>query len=254
MAFFERLSDTRYLPTAHTSGAWNIHEQHIAPAIGLLAHHIERDAAARGHGFMIGRLSYDILGTIPIDAMDARVEVLRGGRTIELVEATLLHDGRAALRARAWLLRPNATGAIAGTPIAPLPSAESMPAWDPASVWPGGFIQNVQVRRLDHGPGRAQYWARALQPLLADEPVSALARAATLFDLSNGMAVRADPKDVAFPNLDLTAHLFTLPQGEWLGFDTSVSFGPQGIGLTSTVLHDMHGPIGSIGQVLTVRP
>lgn len=254
MAFFERLSDTRYLPTAHTSGAWNINEQHIAPAIGLLAHHLERDAAARGHGFLIGRLCYDILGTIPIEAMDATVEVLRGGRTIELVEGTLLHNGRPALRARAWLLRPNQTGAIAGTPIAPLPAAEAMPVWDPASVWPGGFIQNVQVRRLDHGPGRAQYWARALQPLLANEPVSALARAATLFDLSNGMAVRADPKQIAFPNLDLTAHLFAMPQGEWLGFDTSVSFGAQGLGLTSTVLHDASGPIGSIGQILTVRP
>lgn len=34
MAFFERLSDTRYLPTEHTGGAWNIREQHIAPAMG----------------------------------------------------------------------------------------------------------------------------------------------------------------------------------------------------------------------------
>ena len=90
--------------------------------------------------------------------------------------------------------------------------------------------------------------------LLDGEPVSPLARAATLFDLSNGMAVRADPKEVAFPNLDLTAHLFGMPEGEWLGFDTSVSFGHQGLGLTSTVLHDARGPIGMLGQALTVRP
>ncbi|WP_414552944.1 acyl-CoA thioesterase domain-containing protein [Stenotrophomonas forensis] len=100
MAFFERLSETCYLPTEHTGGAWNIREQHIAPAIGLLAHHLERDAEARGHGFLIARLSYDILGTIPIEAMEADVQVLRGGRTIELVEATLRHDDRPALRAR----------------------------------------------------------------------------------------------------------------------------------------------------------
>jgi len=90
--------------------------------------------------------------------------------------------------------------------------------------------------------------------LLDGEPISPLARAATLFDLSNGMAVRADPKEVAFPNLDLTAHLFGMPEGEWLGFDTSVSFGHQGLGLTSTVLHDARGPIGMLGQALTVRP
>lgn len=254
MAFFERLSDTRYQPTAHTGGAWNIHEQHIAPAIGLLAHHLERDAAARGHGFLIARLSYDILGTIPIEAMDAEVQVLRTGRTIELVEATLRHDDRPALRVRAWLMRPNDTAAIAGTPLPRIAAAESMPAWDPGTVWPGGFIQSVEIRRHDQGPGRATYWARAKEALLEGEAVSPLARAATLFDLSNGMAVRADPKDVAFPNLDLTAHLFGMPEGEWLGFDTSVSFGRQGLGLTSTVLHDARGPIGTLGQALTVRP
>ncbi len=100
----------------------------------------------------------------------------------------------------------------------------------------------------------ATYWARAKHAPLDGEAVSPLARAATLFDLSNGMAVRADPKEVAFPNLDLTAHLFGMPEGEWLGFDTSVSFGRQGIGLTSTVLHDARGPIGTLGQALTVRP
>jgi hypothetical protein len=254
MAFFERLSDTRYLPTEHTGGAWNIREQHIAPAIGLLAHHLERDAAARGHGFLIARLSYDILGTIPIEAMEADVQVLRAGRTIELVEATLRHDDRPALRVRAWLMRPNDTQAIAGTPIAAIAAPESMPAWDPGTVWPGGFIKSVEIRRHDQGPGRATYWARAKHALLDGEPVSPLARAATLFDLSNGMAVRADPKEVAFPNLDLTAPLFGMPESEWLSFDTSVSFGHQGLGLTSTVLHDARGPIGMLGQALTVRP
>jgi hypothetical protein len=59
---------------------------------------------------------------------------------------------------------------------------------------------------------------------------------------------------VAFPNLDLTAHLFEEPHGDWLGFDTSVSFGRNGFGLTSSVIHDEHGPVGTMAQMLTVRP
>jgi hypothetical protein len=59
---------------------------------------------------------------------------------------------------------------------------------------------------------------------------------------------------VAFPNVDLTAHLFRAPRGEWLGFDTTVTFSADGLGLTSTVLHDVHGPIGTMAQMLTVRP
>ena len=107
----------------------------------------------------------------------------------------------------------------------------------------------------EHGGARTvALWARARQPLLEGEPISGLARSASLFDVANGMAVRADPQTVAFPNLDLTVHLFEIPQGEWSGFDISVSFGSDGLGLSSSILHDERGPIGITGQALTVRP
>jgi hypothetical protein len=77
---------------------------------------------------------------------------------------------------------------------------------------------------------------------------------AALFDIANGMAVRADPTSVHYPNIDLTAHLTRPPAGEWLGFDTRVTFGPGGLGLTSSVIHDEAGPLGTVAQSLTVRP
>lgn len=121
-------------------------------------------------------------------------------------------------------------------------------------MWPGGFIESAQVRRRQVEPGRASYWVRTPLPLVAGEDISAVAGAAGLLDIANGMTVRAHPKDIAFPNIDLTAHFFAEPRGEWLGFDTTVSFGPTGLGLTSSVIHDVHGPIGTASQVLTVRP
>jgi Thioesterase-like superfamily len=121
-------------------------------------------------------------------------------------------------------------------------------------VWPGGFIASAEVRRRQLEPGRAAVWVRTALPLVAGEEVSGLARAAGLFDIANGMTVRASPDEVAFPNVDLTAHLFRSPCGEWLGFDTTVSFGPGGLGLTSSVLHDEQGPVGTLSQILTVRP
>ena len=68
------------------------------------------------------------------------------------------------------------------------------------------------------------------------------------------MTVREDPRAVAFPNVDLTAHFFTEPRGAWVGFDTRVSFGATGMGVTSSVIHDVHGPVGTLNQSLTVRP
>jgi hypothetical protein len=129
-----------------------------------------------------------------------------------------------------------------------------MEPWDPTSVWRGGFIASAEVRRRQVEPGRAAYWVRSALPLLRDEEVSRVASVAGLLDIANGMTVRADPTQVAFPNIDLTAHLFDQPTGEWIGFDTTVSFGAGGVGLTSSVVHDERGPVGTSAQVLTVRP
>ncbi|WP_430331088.1 thioesterase family protein [Rhodococcus sp. ACT016] len=255
MAYFKRESEHVFHPTQHVSGAWNLDEQHIAPTIGLLTHVVERDRdRRRDDGLVIARLSYDILGTLPLDRVETSVTVLRPGRTIELVEATLVHDGRPAVRMRAWLMGEGDTAALAGSAFPRIPAPDEMPAWDPTTVWGGGFIATADVRRVESEPGRATYWVRTPHDLVEGEEISAVARAATVFDIANGMAVRARPEDVAFPNVDLTAHLFTRPRGEWVGFDTSVSFGPTGLGLTSSVIHDQHGPVGTLNQILTVRP
>ncbi|KRF34481.1 thioesterase family protein [Nocardioides sp. Soil805] len=254
MPYFERSGDDRWTPTEHVGGAWNTAEQHVAPALGLLAHLVEEDRDRRRDDVLVlSRLSYDILGTLPMEEVAVAVRVRRPGRTIELVEAELSHAARPAVLLRAWLLSEGESTTVAGTDLPRLPGPDTMAPWDPTTVWPGGFIDSVELRREQHGPGRGGYWVRTDVPLL-DEPVSATARAAGLLDIANGMTVRADPREVAFPNLDLTAHLFRPPAPGWLGFDTTVSFGPAGHGLTSTVLHDESGPLGTIAQSLTVRP
>lgn len=255
MAYFERIGESAFRATRHVSGAWDTDHQHIAPALGLLAHAVELDRDnRRGDGLVIGRLSYDILGTVPVDVVDITVSVVRPGRTIELVEATLAHAGRAAVRLRAWLLRPGETTELASKPRSHMAPPTRMPAWDPSTLWPGGFIASVEVRRTQSEPGRAAFWVRTPLPLVQDEDVSRLASAVGLFDIANGLTVRVDPKDVAFPNIDLTAHLFAQPRGDWIGFDTTVSFGPAGVGLTNSVLHDTQGVIGTMSQLLTIRP
>ena len=255
MAYFERLGPATFRPTDHAGGAWDESTQHIGPALGLLAHAVETDCAARRRDPMvISRLSYELLGVVPMEAVDVEVEVIRPGRTIELVEATYSHGGRVGTRLRAWLQQPRDTAAVEGDGFDPIPPPESMGPWDPTSLWPGGFLASAEVRRESAGPGRSRYWVTTGVPLLADEPVSSLARFAGLVDIANGMAVRADPGLVQFPNIDLTAHLVRPPQGEWVGFDTRVTFGPGGLGLTASVIHDEHGPLGTVAQSLTVRP
>jgi hypothetical protein len=250
--YFERTGASAFTPTEHVGGAWNVREQHIAPALGLMAHLVETDVAARRSDLALTRLTYDILGTVPLEQVEVSVEVVRPGRTIELVEAVLRHGGRPVVVLRAWLLQSRDTEALAGTDLPALPPPDELPEWNPSTLWPGGFIASARLRRQQQRPGRGRYWVATDVPLL-DEPVSPTARLVGLLDIANGMTVRADPREVAFPNVDLSAHLFRQPHGEWLGFDTTVSFGPHGHGVTSSVLHDQAGPFGTLAQSLTVR-
>lgn len=254
MFYFERLGPSSFRASEHVGGAWNTAEQHIAPALGLIAHATERDhAARRDDRLRLVRLSYDILGTLPIDVVEVEVSVLRPGRTIELVEARLSHGGRTAVVARAWLLQAFDTAALAGTAFPAIPPPETMAIWPGSETWPGGFVRSVEVRRTELTKGRAASWVRSDLALVADEHASATAQALSIVDIANGLATREAPDVVAFPNVDLTVHLFAEPQGPWLGFDTAVSFGADGIGLTNSTLHDRSGPIGVVSQCLTIR-
>ncbi|MCC2033047.1 thioesterase family protein [Microbacterium allomyrinae] len=254
-AYFRRLDATRFAATDAVQGAWNTDEQHIAPALGLLTHALERDRHERQSSpLTMSRISFDILGTLPIDTIDVTTRVIRAGRTIELAEATLHHAGRPASIARAWFAQNHDTAAIAGTNLPGLLAADTMQAWSPSHIWPGRFVTTVDVRRNEVEPGRAQFWMRPRFPLLEGETISPTARMLGLVDIANGITPRVAPAEAYFPNVDLDVHLFRAPESVWIGFDTTVSFGPGGHGLTHSLLHDEHGPIGALLQALTVRP
>ncbi|MEI3844021.1 MULTISPECIES: thioesterase family protein [Microbacterium] len=256
-SYFLRRSATEFEPTEHVGGAWNEREQHIAPVLGLMAHLVEADHRVRRGDqspLNLARASYDILGVIPMEPFEVSSRVLRPGRTIELVEATLSHAGRAAVVLRAWLLQSIDTAAMAGTTFDAMPPRDRLEPWSAADVWPGGAIRSIDAVRASSEAGRAQVWLRPKHPILPDEDVSARARLLGAADFANGIATRVRPEDALYPNVDLTASLLREPVGEWIGYDTRVSFGPDGIGLTETVLSDEAGPVGTSSQTLTVRP
>lgn len=251
-AYFVRLDDHRFRATEHTSGAWSVTEQHISPMTGLVAHEMERVAADDGK--LVARLCLDILGVIAVDDFEVTASVVRPGRTVSLVEARVTQAGRPAAIARAWRLSASDTTEVAGGEPDPMPNPDDVPTWDMTSVWPGGYIASLDVRRTaDTEPGRTRAWVRSPLDLVADEPVGEVPRWLALLDTANGLSVRRSPKEWMFPNVDLTVHLHRQPRGPWVGFDTTVTFGADGLGLTDSGLHDQHGPVGRAAQALTVR-
>ena len=255
-AYFRRLDESRFQPTEHAGGAWASAELHLSPLAGLIVHAIDGFAAAQtATGLVVSRISYDILGRLADDMCDIRVEAIRPGRTIELLEATLSIGGRPVIRARAWLLGEFDTRAVAGGGDKPLPDPEGLASWPMSSIWPGGYIASIDVRPVvPIEPGRAIAWLSTPHALVEGEDASPLASHVTLVDTANGLAARESPNAWLFPNVDLTIHLHRQPEGRWVGLDSSAVFGPTGHGITSSVLHDVAGPIGRVQQMLTVRP
>lgn len=251
-AFYEAVEADTYRPTGHAQGAWSDAEQHMAPVSGLLAHAIETRHPRPD--LQLARISYDIFGFIALSDSTVATRVLRPGRTIELVEATLTIKDRVAIRASAWRLSRQDSSPVAGHFFEPMPDPESLDRSSHMGVWGGGYIDSVEFRaEPDRQPGRGRVWLRSAVDIVAGEDASDGARFLRLVDTANGIAVRAEPGTWMFPNTDLTVHLFRTPVGAWVGLDTNVSMGTTGVGLTSTTLHDIEGPVGRAEQVLTVR-
>ena len=121
--------------------------------------------------------------------------------------------------------------------------------------WSGGWVNSLDIRPVGTPrPGRTTAWLRTDYALVEGEDCSPEAAFIALIDTANGIAVRKSPDRWLFPNLDLTIHLYRTPAAGWVGLDTTVTFGPTGLGLTSSALHDALGPVGRAEQILTVRP
>lgn len=255
-SYYRHLGGNRYESTIHAQGAWNPHEQHMAPVTGIMVHALEQFEPRSD--MRLARFNFDILGLIPGGEFTIEITLLRPGRTIELLQAELVAGGRTAVRATAWRLGENDTTSVEAYEDQPLPGVEEAEPWNGMSMWPGGFIKTLTGRAVSgHRPGRGRAWLHSSHTMLdGGGHASPLVRLLGLADSANGVSARLKPEPGGwmYPNVDLSIHLYRDPVGEWLGLDTKVSLSGDGVGLTSTVLHDEQGPFGRSEQILTVRP
>ncbi|MGZ1489682.1 thioesterase family protein [Brevibacterium sediminis] len=250
-SYYVRLSEDRLVSTLHSQGAWQPGEQHLAPASGMVLAEIERRLPSDK---LISRVTFDVLGVIHSGEFTIDVDVVRPGRTIELVEAHMRHGERTSVTARVWRLQASDTEAVAGDEWSAMPPMSEVPEIPFTNRWGGGYIASLEGRQgADAHPGYARSWVRSPYPLVDGEIDPPTAAFVKFVDTANGLAVREDPKTTFFPNVDLSIHLTRVPEAGWVGFDTKVAFGPTGLGQTTSVLSDVDGPIGTAVQSLTVR-
>jgi len=248
----------RFVATRHTQWPWGPGYQHAGPPSALLARAIQQ-VIADDPALRITRLTMELLAPAPISALDVATRVLRAGKKVRRVEATLSADGKAYCRATALCVR---TAAVA-LPAPPADRRERMPP--PAAGEPYvfgvvtgevvGYAAAVEARRVQGGFGvnPTAVWIRSRVPLIPGEPLSPLGRILIAADSGNGCAVVLDPRQFTFINADLTVALHREPEGEWVCLEASTWPEPTGVGLAESRLHDARGPIGWALQSLIVE-
>jgi hypothetical protein len=252
-AFYEPLGDGRYRSTDYTRGPWDDEFQHAGPPSALLGRELER--CAPRDDMLLARVTFDILGPVPVAEVELQARVIRPGRSVELLEAELRAGGRPAVTARAW--RTLVTGAAdigdGARPAPPRPpAAEPDPTWERF-----GYGSAVELRfasgRWDR-PGPATVWTRLRVPILPDEEPSGVQRVLAVADSGNGVSAVLDFERWLFINPELTVHFSRRPRGEWICLDAATGIASGGAGLATSVLSDDDGPVARGAQSLLVAP
>ncbi|HEX2058005.1 MAG TPA: acyl-CoA thioesterase domain-containing protein, partial [Actinomycetota bacterium] len=94
-----------FVPTGHARGPWDPRMQHGGAPAALMVRAMERLAPE----MQLVRLTFDFLGTVPLQPVRVEAEIWRPGRRMQLARASIaLEDGRELCRAGAMLLHRQA--------------------------------------------------------------------------------------------------------------------------------------------------
>jgi len=251
-------ADGLAVPTGLTRGPWDRNFQHAGPPAALLLRAAE--AASGLDDALSARLSYDILRPVPLAPHAVSARVLRPGRNVELVEATLAdaESGKALMRLTAWRLRteplelPEALSAPDPPPPPPEGGEISLPSfWTEPVAYHAALDWRFVAGSFD-GPGPAATWTRLKVELVSGEPPTPLQRLLVMADAASGISAVLDWERFSFANVDLGINLERPPEGEWMAMDAVTRPGPEGAGLCVGVLSDSRGRVGVSTQTLRV--
>jgi len=230
-------------PVPEARSPWSAGMLHGRLLSGLAARAVEKS----GHdpALQVARLTVDMFRSPPMRPLTVATNVVRDGRRVRVVDASIRSDDLEVARARALLLRtgthPDATPWQAPDWDAAPPERVPAPSdgagnggWDIRLLSSGGF-RTSQRKRL---------WARDRRQLVAGEELSPVVRAALAADLPNPLANSAS-EGLQFINADLTLFLGRHPTSEWIGLEVTDHVGRDGIAVGSCRLYDTSGAIGS---------
>jgi hypothetical protein len=253
-ALFHRDGDV-FVPTEYTQGPWDPGAQFGGAPAALLATLVEQ--APTLVRMQIARLTVDLLRPVPLTPLRADVRIVREGKRIQVVAASLLAGDQEVVRSTALRIRLSDLGERQipdGRSPCPLPDTPRPSEDDPFPINPPGSRRAVEY--LFEGVGghfRYPTWVRLGVAVLGGEPVSPVARLLYTADLASGIG-QPNGLPVRGINADVAVNVLRYPEGEWLCLDGDGWMSPAGIGQVQASLWDTSGIAATVSMARLVDP
>ncbi len=253
-SLFRRDGDL-YHPTHLTEGPWSPDAQHGGPPAALLAGAVERYPTEAE--MVVVRVTIELLRPVPLDTLRVASEMVRPGRKVQLVGASLWHEDTEVARALGLKIRRTELDLPFEQPeVDPIPGPEE--GRDAAFfAKPGAFATEAMEIKMLTGdfaePGPGQAWLRLRVPLVEGDDTTGVERVAAAADFGNGVSnLAGKDRNWLFINPDLEIRMNRPPEGEWIYLDSETRLSPGGAGIASSTLADHKGWLGLAAQSLFV--
>ena len=249
---FQRTPDG-FFATELARGPWHPDAQHGGAPAALLMRALERCEPVAE--LVLARVSYEFMRPVPLGALTVHTEVVRPGRRVQLLEASLrTSDGTEVVRARALRVAA-AEVASSGQRSSPARGPETAVANDfrsPQAMFATDALEIRFVAGAFYELGPATAWFRLRHQLVDGEPPSPLQRLAAAGDFGNGISTTLPWEEYTFINPDLTLYIERPPVGEWICLQSETRVTNGSIGIAQSVLYDRQGRVGDATQALLI--
>jgi hypothetical protein len=224
---------------------------------GLAARALEAEHG--GPGRRAARLTVDLFRPSAMAPVQIETRVVRSGRKITLADATATCDGHEVGRVTGLFLAEGhePPGQIWRPERSVWPDPETVPAPE-ALDGPAADAQQAGwlIRTVDGGMGtgdRTRLWTNDTAPLVDDEPMSPLVRAAVSGDIACPIA-NSSSEGIHYINADYTMYLARYPVGPWVGLEVAQQVDSTGISIASATMVDAEGPFATSSGSSISRP
>jgi hypothetical protein len=243
--FLTRTGDQTFVPNPSAVGPWGPSTVSGLVITGLVGYAAEQ--GANDPDFVGTRLTVDMVRMAVQGELRTETTVLREGRRLRMVDATILQGDRNVAHGRAIFVRRSQTpeGSVWTAPVVmPSPPApEETPAYGPKA-----YFGPDAVAAGDFEPWRdatrAKYvWYDFEAALVDGEETSPFVRAAAVADVSNPL-MNWGSHGLQFVNSDVTMLLAREPEGTMIGLAARDRQEAGGVSVATAVMFDCVGPIG----------